>query len=164
MSYDDRDWDRHRPPSDRPRDDMLMWKVAGGVFIGSLVAAAVIAAVERYRVQVAFEEATRFFQSMTSSAQKSSARATAEMREREARRAAEAEAARERAAEQQRSTEASKRAALEEAARKERAWAKFYKRPPMCDDNPNNQTMVECANGHIRAKRQFEEQYAAGKL
>jgi hypothetical protein len=163
MSYDDRDWERHRPSFERPRDDMLMWKIAGGVAIGVLVAAAVISAVERYRMQLAFDEATRFFQSMMSGTQKVSARAAEEMRQQEARRAAEAEQVRQDAAAQQRSTDAARRAALEEAARKERAWAKFYKRPAMCDDNPNNQTMVECANAHIKAKRQFEEQYAAGK-
>jgi len=53
--------------------------------------------------------------------------------------------------------------ALEAAARKERAWTKFYKKPPQCDGNPNTETMTECANDYIRAKRQFEQAYAAGK-
>lgn len=54
--------------------------------------------------------------------------------------------------------------ALEAAARKERAWTKFYKQPPQCDGNPTDAAMTECANHYIRAKRQFEEAYAAGKL
>lgn len=54
--------------------------------------------------------------------------------------------------------------AAEAAARKERAWTKFYKKPPQCDGNPNSETMTECANHYIRAKRQFEEAYSAGKL
>lgn len=54
--------------------------------------------------------------------------------------------------------------ALEAAARKERAWAKFYKQPAQCDGNPSSETMTECANHYIRAKRRFEESYAAGKL
>jgi len=54
--------------------------------------------------------------------------------------------------------------ALEAAARKERAWSKFYKKPPQCDGNPNTETMTECANDYIRSKRQFEQAYAAGKL
>ena len=54
--------------------------------------------------------------------------------------------------------------AVEAAARKERAWTKFYKKPPQCDGNPNNETMTECANDYIRSKRHFEEAYAAGKL
>ena len=54
--------------------------------------------------------------------------------------------------------------AAEAAARKERAWAKFYKKPAQCEGNPNNDTMVECANHFIRAKRQFDEAYAAGRL
>jgi len=35
---------------------------------------------------------------------------------------------------------------------------------PCCDNNPNQEQLVECANQHIRAKRKFEEAYAAGKL
>jgi len=54
--------------------------------------------------------------------------------------------------------------AVEAAARKERAWTKFYKKPPQCNGNPNSETMTECANHYIRAKRQFDEAYAAGKL
>lgn len=65
---------------------------------------------------------------------------------------------------QQRALEDARRAALDEAARRERAWAKFYKRAPNCDNNPNQEQLVECANQHIRAKRQFDEAYVAGKL
>jgi hypothetical protein len=53
--------------------------------------------------------------------------------------------------------------ALDAVARKERAWTKFYKKSPKCDGSPNNETMVECANEFIRAKRQFEQAYSAGK-
>jgi hypothetical protein len=38
------------------------------------------------------------------------------------------------------------------------------KRPAHCADPATSQVMVECANEHIRAKRRFEELYAAGKL
>jgi hypothetical protein len=54
--------------------------------------------------------------------------------------------------------------ALEAAARKERAWTQFYKQPPQCDGNPTDAAMTECANHYIRARRHFEEAYAAGKL
>ena len=47
---------------------------------------------------------------------------------------------------------------------KEGALTKFYKKPAKCDGNPNNETMTECANDYIRSKRQFEVDYAAGKL
>ena len=48
--------------------------------------------------------------------------------------------------------------------RRERAWARFYNKPPHCADNPTAETMVECANHYIRARREFEQAYAAGKL
>jgi hypothetical protein len=48
--------------------------------------------------------------------------------------------------------------------RKQRAWARYYKKPPHCDNNPSSDSLVDCANHFIRARRQFEEDYAAGKL
>jgi hypothetical protein len=142
----------------------LMWKVAAGVGIGILAAALVLLLVDRIRTQMAIDEATRFFQSLTKGLQDSSARTAEDARRREAQRAAAEQQARREKAAQQRSTEDAKRAAIEEAARKERAWLKFYKRSPYCDNNPNNEQMMDCANQHIRARRQFEESYAAGKL
>ena len=55
------------------------------------------------------------------------------------------------------------RAGRQTAERKARDWARFYKKPPQCDDNPNRDVMIECANHYIRAKRQFDEAYGAGK-
>jgi hypothetical protein len=66
--------------------------------------------------------------------------------------------------------EAERKAALAQQAaqqaieRKERAWALFYKKPSACDEIPPKATMVECANHFIRAKREFEQLYEAGKL
>ncbi len=64
----------------------------------------------------------------------------------------------------QRAREAAQRAALEAARRKERAWERWYQRPAFCNDNPTSAQMVECANHHIRARKEFEERYAAGRL
>ena len=61
---------------------------------------------------------------------------------------------------QQAFDEAQRRAVIAEAERKERAWAKFYRRPPSCNDTAS----MECANGFIRAKRAFEEKYARGEI
>lgn len=61
---------------------------------------------------------------------------------------------------QQQAQEDARRAILAEADRKERAWAKFYRRPPSCNDAAS----MECANGYIRAKRSFEEKFARGEL
>lgn len=62
--------------------------------------------------------------------------------------------------ERQSAEEDARRATLAEADRKERAWAKFYRKPPSC----NEAATMECANGFIRAKRTFEEKYARGDL
>jgi len=48
--------------------------------------------------------------------------------------------------------------------RKERAWAKQYKKPPQCEDPSAGDLLVECANHFIRARREFEQAYATGKL
>jgi cytoskeletal protein RodZ len=61
------------------------------------------------------------------------------------------------------SATATLRAGRQAAERKARDWARFYKKPPQCDDNPNRDVMIECANHYIRAKRQFDEAYGAGK-
>jgi hypothetical protein len=164
MSSGDRDWQAFRPSFDRGDDNNLVWKIAAGVAIGIIAAALVLFLVERYRTQLAFEEVARIFQGLTRGVQESSARSAEESRQREAQRAAMEQQIRLEKAAQQRAIDDAKRTAIEEAARRERAWAKFYKRPPNCDNNPNQETMVECANHHIRAKRQFDEAYAAGKL
>ena len=132
--------------------------------IGILAAALVLFLVDRVRTQMAIEEVTRFLQGLTRGMEASSARSAEEIRRREAERAASEQARRMEQAAQQRRIDDARRGAREEAARKEQAWAKFYKRPPHCDNDVNQERLVECANHHIRAKRQFEEAYSAGRL
>ena len=74
------------------------------------------------------------------------------------------EQARQLRADQQRAAGGAGSEALEAAARKERAWNRFYKKPTQCDGHQSNEAMTECANLYIRAKREFEDAYAAGKL
>jgi hypothetical protein len=62
-----------------------------------------------------------------------------------------------------RAKEAAEQAAAEAARRKERAWDRWYQRPAFCGDNPTSAQMIECANHHIRARRQFEERWATGR-
>lgn len=64
----------------------------------------------------------------------------------------------------QRAREAAEQAAAEAARRKERAWQRFYQRPDFCADNPTAAQMVQCANQYIRARKDFEERYTAGRL
>ncbi|HET9820694.1 MAG TPA: hypothetical protein VFQ16_02595 [Burkholderiaceae bacterium] len=48
--------------------------------------------------------------------------------------------------------------------RKARAWARYYQRPAFCEGNPSTEQLVECANHFIRSKRQFDAEWAAGRL
>jgi hypothetical protein len=64
----------------------------------------------------------------------------------------------------QRARETAEQAAVEAARRKERAWQRFYQRPDFCADNPTAAQMVQCANHHIRARKEFEERYGTGRL
>lgn len=64
----------------------------------------------------------------------------------------------------QRARETAEQAAVEAARRKERAWQRFYQRPDFCADNPTAALMVQCANQYIRARKEFEERYGAGRL
>ena len=50
-----------------------------------------------------------------------------------------------------------------EAARKEAAWKDFFKRSPRCTIE-SNQTSVECVNEYVRAKRDFDQRWDAGRL
>ena len=50
------------------------------------------------------------------------------------------------------------------ARRKERAWRKFYQPPSICSEDRRGEFLVECANHSIRARKEFEERYATGRL
>jgi len=63
----------------------------------------------------------------------------------------------------QRSRELEAKEAVARQTAKEEAWKRYYQRPETCD-RAEGQAFVECANQHIRAKRKFEELWAAGKL
>jgi hypothetical protein len=64
----------------------------------------------------------------------------------------------------QRARDTAEQASVEAARRKERAWQRFYQRPDFCADNPTAALMVQCANQYIRARKEFEERYSAGRL
>lgn len=53
---------------------------------------------------------------------------------------------------------------VDEVRRKERAWARWYQRPPSCEGNPSTDQLIECANHFIRSKREFDERWRAGML
>jgi len=64
------------------------------------------------------------------------------------------------AATAERVDEAHRAAESAEQQRHEQAWARYYQKPARCQITWD----VECGNDFIRAKRRFEELYAAGKL
>lgn len=139
------------------REETRIWKIAVGVVLGVALAGVIGFFVRAWLAQQAIKQIGEQASQMLLQQQ----RAAAEMQ----RRAAEREDARRaELARTLREQEQAKRAALDEQIRRERAWQKFYKRPAKCDENPNSETMMQCANEHIRAKRQFDELYAAGKL
>jgi hypothetical protein len=151
-----------------PRNDMTVWKIVIGVAIGSVIGGMVLYAIDRYMTQHAITQALESFgQTMRGINHATEREQAAKQRQgaaEEAARALQDQRDRQALADQQRSAEAARRLAQEAAERKERAWAKYYKKPPQCDGDPNSETMMACANQFIRAKREFEEAYAAGKL
>ena len=139
------------------REDTSVLKIALGVTLGILVAGAIGFFVRAWMAQAAIEQFTQQTNKMLLEQQRAAQavrdRALADKAEQQ-RAASYAAAARQRA----------QTAATDAAIRRERAWAKYYKRPALCDNQPSNETLVKCANEHIRAKRQFDLDYEAGKL
>ena len=169
MGMHDRDWYAERHGTGRVSSYGTVWKIAAGFAIGIIVASAVIFIADRWRIRLEAEEAMRMLQRVLGQsveevdhAKKGAAARPAVAKQ--ARRDQERQR-REAAAKLDPDSAEARRAAAEAAARKERAWAQYYRKPAICDNQAiNDAQMVQCANDYIRAKRSFEEQYAAGKL
>ena len=118
----------------------------------------------RWRHQVAIEEAEQARLADLQARQQREEQMRREALEREARLEAERtriDAQRIQAyADQQRAAEEARRAEADAAARKEQAWAKFYRVPPLCQ----SAATMACTNAYIRAKREFEARYDKGQL
>jgi hypothetical protein len=56
---------------------------------------------------------------------------------------------------------AEQQAAAALALQKEQAWSAYYAPSPSCEHPPNWSEQVECGNRYMRAKKQFESQWAA---
>jgi hypothetical protein len=132
--------------------------------VGVVLVYAIGVSFVEWRTQRAFEHLRQAAQQMERNAQIKTEQVQRETAERQEQRAAETrarEADRVRViTEREAAANASRRSAIEESARKERAWAKFYKKLAHCDQAAT----VECANGFIRAKRAFEDKFARGEL
>lgn len=183
VNFDDQDWESAPPASHDAQDNSTAWKVAAGVVVGVVLGGALVYALDRYLPQLALSETAQVFgQAMRDSSRNTAPapatepapvtpRATAQ-----AAAAASLEGALQEAQAEPPSAGASappaepvrveRRADVRhvapqrdrnESERKARAWALSYKKPQHCIDNPSADTLVECANHYIRAKREFEQ-------
>lgn len=59
---------------------------------------------------------------------------------------------------------AAQRARIDEQRQRDTAWESFYKPMRGCDNWQSDAHMVECQNHKLRAKREFEQKWAAGEL
>jgi hypothetical protein len=132
----------------------LGWQVAFGVCVGTLAASAITWGAVEARLRW---ELWQFSKAQQVQTQREGAAQAARDRA-----AADAERARVQAlVESQRSAESARASAAAEVARRDAAWQRFYRPSPGCVPAT---VSVECANEHIRFKREFEERYAAGRL
>ena len=129
------------------------------VIIGVTLAWVITVSFVRWRAQVAAEHQLQIMQEAARQAELRAQQLQREAAEREEQRQtklqqqealkAQAFAARQQAEEEARRAEAAA------ADRKEKAWAKFYRRPAFCE----TAATMECVNGYIRARRSFEEKW-----
>lgn len=180
FDFDDQDWDSAYPTPREPRNDSAAWKVAAGVVIGAVLGGAAVYAVDRYLPQMALTEAAQVFgAAMRDRRERGAPEPAPPVRDSVAPEPAatapetpllQAEAAPPGAgvtepapppAVSQRKPEPSPQARAE-LDRKVRAWKEYYQRPRHCVENPVADTLVDCANHYIRARREFEAAYRAG--
>jgi len=182
MNFDDHDWEAEELPSRSRPDRSGAWLVAAGVAIGIVVGGSVMHLVDRYPLLRDRASAAPPPQSLmrrsdpVAEVQKPAAQdapqgsvVAAPLPDLELQPPGAGPAGTVQASptaepdEAERKALAAQRAAQQAAERKDRAWALYYTKPAACDSNPTRATMVECANHFIRARRQFEELYAAGQ-
>ncbi len=171
MGVQDRDWywRRETPANGYIQPKRSFFKsfpvqIAMGVAAGIVFAAAVVLAFNEWRTRAAAEEAARVFQQLATEQQRRQAAQAEAAARANAQREAVARERRQAIANQQRTVENWKRSELDARNRKEKAWERFYRKPPRCDEALGGSWTVDCANEYIRAKRAFQERYDAGKL
>lgn len=135
----------------------LFVHVAVGVFIGSVAAAFVVWRFGVWRLEHDTAEVANVIQQRVAEAAESSRQSALLAEQREAARRIEL-------AKVQRAQEDAKRRSLEEQDRREMAWARYYKKPAVCEESRGGSWSVDCANDYIRARKRFSELYEAGKL
>jgi len=180
VNFEDQDWEELGAQARRvARDAANAWKIAAGVAIGMATGGGLVYVVDHGMAQRGLSAAARSLQQMVRAANPAGAmppKAPASAAEQVAARPDNAAPATAVAGSQIPSTlapaaptggareaESAQHAQQEAAAQKELAWARYYIKPAQCDVNAARDTIVECANHYIRARRAFEAAYVAGK-
>lgn len=135
----------------------LVWQIALGVFIGNLAALFVAWRFMIWSAEIAVAEAAAELKQSKAAIANQHRKAAEERARLDLDKRAEALA-------EQRAAEVSKQRAQQEAARREAAWQKFYRKPAACDDQRGGAWTVDCANEFMRAKKKFDDLYDEGKL
>ena len=180
MNFDDQDWESGYPTPRQARNDSTAWKVAAGVAIGVVLGGTLVVAVDRYLPQMALTEPAHM---VGAAVRESGERAVPEpsppLRDstpQEAQPAPLESQLKQAGAVPPGAGVVAPAApavvverkpargdtARDEIDRKARAWSEYYKKPKHCVENPGADTLVECANHYIRARREFEAAYRAG--
>jgi hypothetical protein len=175
VNFDEHDWEIGQGRIEEARGGSGAWKLALGVVLGMALGGALVYGLGRYQARSEAAEAARAIErSLHSAGPTAAGLPPLPASEPAAAQAAnDAPAALPKAEPgvpiiaaspvlAPREPDPAIRAAQRALERKEKAWAAYYKKPASCDDNPSKDTMVECANHYIRAKRQFEQDYAGG--
>lgn len=121
----------------------LVFAIALGVFIGGLGAAFAYEQILLFRAE---RMANKVVEELEAMRAQDKARADARAAQEAQRRAAQLQ--------QQAQQRQAQLLADQEAKAKELAWAQYFKPSPECRNGSVN---VECANAHIRARKQFED-------
>ena len=181
MNFDDQDWESGYPTPRQAQHDSTAWKVAAGVALGAVLGGTLVYAVDRYLPQMALTEAAHVFgAAVRDSGERSVPEPSPPLRDSTPQepepRPLESQLKQAGAAPPgagvvapaapavivERKPAARSDAARAELDRKARAWSEYYKKPKHCVENPSADTLVECANHYIRARREFEAAYMAG--
>ncbi len=173
VNFEDQDWEELGAQARLGALDAAnAWKLVAGVAIGMLLGGGLVYLVDHGMLQRALSDAARAIQQTVRVAAPASAippTSTAPVAEQLATQqnmldpASTVPAPAAAASAGGVAADSTQRAMQEAAEQKERAWARYYKKPAQCDGSPGRDTIVECANHFIRARREFEAAYAAGK-
>jgi hypothetical protein len=177
LNFEDHDWEELGATARRSAHERATtWKIAAGVAVGMLLGGVLVYVLDHGLLQAAVARATRSLGQIVRPADPAGAARPAP-----AASAAESPVVRPDVPDPSSSAPAGLDATAPETQagshevgaaqpapqpldeRKERAWARYYTKPAQCEAAQGRDTIVECANHYIRARREFEASYAAGK-